>query len=138
MELMHREPVVIKPSVLAYALGFGVFLAFAGAAAVGPPDPFSQVVVAAPLLLVVVPVIYLVLDADDVARHDVKSRLPLPYLVVVTLTSVLAATFVPLPVTGHPAILARAVAFLVPFAVVSWLAIRVSRDGGDATSLPAE
>lgn len=127
---MKREPVILDPSVLAYALGFGVFLGFAGAAAIAPPDPLTQLYAAAALWVLVVPVVYLVLDADEVARHDVRSRIPLPYLVVVTLSSVLAAQYVPLPGTVRPltAIVIRGLAFLVPFGVVSWLAIQHSHN----------
>jgi hypothetical protein len=131
---MNDDPVVIKPAVLAWALGFGVFLSFVGASAIGPPDPLTQLFVAGPLLLVVVPVIYLVLDADDVARHDEKSRVPLPYLIVVTLTSVLASVLVPLPETGLSAIVGRGAAFLLTFGAVSWLAIQYSLDT-DETAL---
>lgn len=117
-----------KPEVVAWALGYGVFLAFAGSAVVAPPDPFTQLLVAGPLLVFVVPVIYLVLDADEVANHDVKSRRPLPYLVVVTLTSVLAAA-VPLPMTdGLPTIVGRGIAFGGVFLVVSWVTMRVGTD----------
>ena len=134
---MKREPVIVNPAVLAWALGFGVFLAFAGAAAVGPPDPGSQLVVAVPLFLLVVPVVYLVLDADDVANHEERSRVPLPYLVVVTLTSVLAAVLVPVSTAGVTAVVARGLAFLVPFGLVSWLAIRLGT-AGESPSLVTE
>ncbi|MFD1587738.1 hypothetical protein ACFR9U_12150 [Halorientalis brevis] len=132
---MNREPVVVNPAVLAWALGFGVFLAFAGAAAVAPPNPRTQLAVAAPLLLIVVPVVYLVLDADDVANHEERSWVPLPYLVIVTLTSVLAAALVPVPTAGVTAITARGLVFLVPFGLVSWLAIRIGSTGDYATAI---
>jgi hypothetical protein len=122
----------LKPAVVAWALGFGVFLAMTGAAVVGPPDPVTQLLAGGVLLVAVAPAIYLVLDADDVGDLTGRSGRPLAYLVGVTVASVSAALvvdalLVPAAATTT-ATAGRGAAFLAGVAIVSWVAIRSGRD----------
>lgn len=125
---VEPRAVRVDPAVLAWAFGYGVFLAFVGAAVVAPPDPLTQLSVAIPLLGLVVPIVYRVLDADDVGRHDVTSRRPLPYLVGTTLASTAAVSLVPVPADPMVALLARLAVFLTVFGLASWAAISLGRD----------
>lgn len=118
----------VDPAVLAFALGFGVFIAFAGGAVVGPPDPFTQVLAAGILLPLVTPVVYWVLAADRVGDQSVRSRRPFPYLVAATTGSVLAAAVAPVG-GGRTATLLRGGVFLAAFGAVSWIAATWWREG---------
>jgi hypothetical protein len=130
----------LKPELVAFSLGFGVFLSFVGSAVVAPPDPLTQLVVIPLLLVVTIPVIYHVLDVDRVASLDQKSRLPFPYLVSATIASTGAGLLVPVPVTtGWLPILVRSGAFVGAFFVVSILAVRIGptdRDDAPAADQP--
>ncbi|MFB6166329.1 MAG: hypothetical protein ABEJ31_14305 [Haloarculaceae archaeon] len=117
-----------QPAVLAWALGLGVFVAVVGAAVVAPPDPSTQLLVALPLVAVVVPVVYRVLAPGD-GEPAVRSRPPLGYFVLTTLSSSLATVAAATIVGPDPIGLAvRTGAFLAVFLSVSWRTIARDRD----------
>lgn len=125
----------LKPELVAFSLGFGVFLSFVGSAVIGPPDPLTQLILIPALLVVTVPVIYHVLAVDRVASLDQKSRLPFPYLVGATIASTGAGLLVPVPTaTGWIPILVRGGAFVGAFFAVSVLAVRVGSPDEDDPS----
>lgn len=127
----------LKPELVAFSLGFGVFLSFVGSAVIGPPDPLTQLILIPALLVVTVPVIYHVLDVDRVASLDQKSRLPFPYLVGATIASTGAGLVVPVPAaTGWIPILVRGGAFVGAFFAVSVLAVRLGTS--DESDLPPD
>lgn len=124
----------INGQVAFFAVGFGVFIAFLGGSVISPPDPFTQVLVAVPLLLVVIPVVYRVLAADGIDELDESPSVPFPFLVASSVLSTLAAYVAGILVSMTPwpgssvAIAGRGGAFLAVFLLVSWYTIRRSRD----------
>jgi hypothetical protein len=122
----------LKPELIAFSLGFGVFLSFVGSSVIAPPDPFTQLLVIPALLIVTVPIIYHVLDANEVANLEQHSRLPFPYLVGATVASTGAALLIPTPrTTGLALLLTRGGAFVVAFFAVSVVAVRAGPTGSE-------
>jgi len=122
----------LKPELIAFAIGFGVFLSFVGGAVIAPPDPFTQLLVIPALLIVTVPIIYHVLDVNEVANLEQHSRLPFPYLVGATVASTGAAILIPTPqATGLALLLTRGGAFVVAFFAVSVVAVRAGPTGSE-------
>lgn len=118
----------LKPAVSAWSLGYAVFLASSGSAVVGQSEQAPQLVVGGVLLAAVAPLVYRVLDADEVGNLEEKSRRPLPYLVAATLSSVLIAAVVPVPGGDWlAATTVRGGVFLAVIGLVSYLAINLVR-----------
>lgn len=117
----------LRTAVVAFAFGFGIFLAFVGSSIIAPPDPFTQLLIVGPLFVVIVPVIYRVMVANGVGNGTNNTRGSFRYLVAVTLgSSIPALVASTLLSTGRRAILVRGGFFLAGFCIVSWLVIRSS------------
>ena len=132
----------ISLKVAFFAIGFGIYISFLGGAFISPPDPFTQLLVAAPLLAVVIPVVYRVFEAHGLDELDESPRVPFPYLVAVSVVSTLAAYLAGLLVPAIPStatslpVVVRGVAFVAGFLLVSWYTIHRSRADGENGGSP--
>jgi hypothetical protein len=111
----------LQPEYVAWALGYGVFIAFVADALVAPPDPFTQLTVVGSFLLVVVPVMYhVVARAHERRERGGSRRLTLFFVVVVLAGSVVSKGVA--AALGRPfATVPAGAAFLATFLLVSWL-----------------
>jgi FtsH-binding integral membrane protein len=116
----------IRPADAVWAVGFGLVVAFFGGAVAAPPDPLSQLLWAAPLVVVTVPGMYVAVTRARARRRDGARRLLVTHFVVTTLAGGLLAGVVGglLDAGGLAATLARALAFAGTFLVITWLFYR--------------
>lgn len=114
----------LKPSLLAFALGYGVFVAVVGAAVAAPQGLVSQLLVAVPFLVAVTPLVYWVFDADDVLDDGQRSRRLVTFLVVATLASTIVAAIPGLVLGGLALTVVQSVAFVGVFGLVARATVR--------------
>ncbi|MEA5388673.1 hypothetical protein VB779_17695 [Haloarculaceae archaeon H-GB11] len=111
----------VTPEYLAWAVGYGVFIAFAAGSVVAPPDPFTQLFVVGGFLPVVVPVMYNVVARAHDRRERGESRRLTLFFVVVVLAGSVASKGVAAALGRSVATAAAAGAFLATFLALAWL-----------------